>query len=145
MPAVLEITQATLADIPDMHRIRMAVRENVLADVSRVTFSDYEKMIATDGRGWVCRVDGIICGFSFADLAEKSIWALFVSPSHEGLGIGRLLHDRAVAWLFGQGLQTIWLTTAPGTRAEKFYLAKGWIFVGDEGNGDRRLQLNKAQ
>lgn len=143
MTLSLDIRQATFSDIPDMHRIRVAVRENALIDLSRVTFSDYEQMIASRGCGWVCEIDGVMRGFSFADLSEKSIWALFIMPEFEGLGIGKLLHDHAVQWLFSHQVEAIWLTTAPQTRAEKFYLFQGWYLIGDEPNGDRRLQLDR--
>jgi len=143
MALSLDIRQANFSDIPDMHRIRLAVRENILVDVSRVTFSDYEQMIASRGCGWVCETDGIIRGFSFADLSEKSIWALFITPEFEGLGIGKLLHHHAVQWLFNHEVETIWLTTAPQTRAERFYLCQGWSLAGDEPNGDRRLKLDR--
>jgi hypothetical protein len=32
-----------------------------------------------------------------------------------------------VAWLWEQGLDRLWLTTEPGTRAERFYQQAGWV------------------
>lgn len=137
------IAEATTTDIPEMHRVRMAVRENVLSDPTRVTPSDYRRMIEVDGKGWVCRIDGAVRGFSFSDLAAKNIWALFIEPGFEGRGVGRRLHDRAVGWLFDNGAQTLWLTTSPGTRAEKFYHAAGWRLAATEPNGEHRLELER--
>ena len=38
---------ARLDDIPQMHRVRLAVRKNVLSDSSRVTPDDYRSMLET--------------------------------------------------------------------------------------------------
>jgi GNAT superfamily N-acetyltransferase len=127
-PFLLRI--ATSADIEAMHRIRLAVRENRLADPSRVTANHYRAMLAERGRGWVCESSSApkaIAGFGIADNAARNIWALFVQPGHEGRGIGRALHDAMVDWLFAVGDTPLWLTTDPGTRAARFYIAAGWV------------------
>jgi GNAT superfamily N-acetyltransferase len=135
------ITEAVLGDIPDIHRVRMSVRENVLRDPSRVTDADIARVIERAGKGWVCRIGGSVCGFSFANGETRNIWALFVEPGFERRGIGRRLHDRAVHWLFERGCQTIWLATEPDTRAEGFYRAADWTAKELEPNGDRRFEL----
>jgi GNAT superfamily N-acetyltransferase len=139
----LDIRIATSADIPAMHRVRMSVMENVLFDPSKVQSSDYERMIRVDGRGWACHVDGAIRGFSFADQNSRNIWALFVEPGFECRGIGRRLLNCAVMWLFDQGAESIWLTTQPGTRAEKFYRAAGWEFLRIEPSGEFHFSLTR--
>jgi hypothetical protein len=58
--------------------------------------------------------------------------------------MGRELHDRAVGWLFAKNDEKIWLTTEPGTRAEKFYEIAGWRRTGTEANGDCRMELDRA-
>jgi GNAT superfamily N-acetyltransferase len=136
------ISVATLDDCTDMHRIRTSVSENKLSDPSRVTLADYRELIEARGRGWVCRVGAHLRGFCFADLSNGNIWAVFVEPGFERRGIGRMLHDRAVSWLFENGVATPWLTTAPGTRAERFYTAAGWRQSSTEPNGDCRLELD---
>lgn len=137
------ISVARLDDYAEMHRIRMAVHENKLSDPSRVTYNHYKEMIERRGRGSICRINGDIRGFCFADLSNGNIWALFVEPGFERRGIGRTLHDSAVAWLFENGVQRIWLTTAPNTRAGTFYDAAGWRQTGIERDGDCRLELDR--
>jgi len=44
------------------------------------------------GKGWVCKVDGEVVGFAIVDLKEHNIWALFLRPEFEGMGIGKELH-----------------------------------------------------
>ena len=138
---IMIIDEAVLADIADIHRVRLSVRENVLADPSRVTDADIARVIANTGKGWVCRIDGTIRGFSFADGQTRNIWALFIEPGFERRGVGRRLHDLAVGWLFERSAEPIWLTTEPGTRAEGFYRAAGWRAGEVEANGDRRFEL----
>jgi GNAT superfamily N-acetyltransferase len=66
---------------------------------------------------------------------------LFVHPDHERRGHGRRLHDAMVAWLWSRGLERLWLTTQPGTRAEKFYAAAGWVRTGVASRGEVRFEL----
>ena len=64
--------------------------------------------------------DGKIVGFSIADLIGNNIWALFVDPDYEGCGIGKKLHSLMMDWYFSQTDKTVWLSTAPASRAEGF-------------------------
>jgi len=135
---------ATRADVAAIQRIRAAVRENRL--VSRV-ISDDEVIehLETLGRGWVVEEGGEIVGFAIGRQRDGNIWALFVDPAHERRGHGRRLHDEMVAWMFGQGLNRLWLTTEPGTRAERFYRAAGWSDAGLVADGrERRFELSRT-
>jgi GNAT superfamily N-acetyltransferase len=134
------VRTATEADIPEMHRIRMSVRENRLADPARVRPSDYRAMLAEDGRGWVAEADSRIVGFAVADLARRNVWALFVHPEHEGRGAGRALHDAMLDWMFASGAPAVWLATDPGTRAERFYVRAGWRHAGMD-RGEARYEM----
>ena len=137
----MNIRLASASDIPAMHDIRLAVRENRLDDPDSLQPEDYGRRLEVGGRGWVAEVDGRIAGFAVGDSSNGSVWALFVDPACEGLGIGRALHDVMVAWLFATGHQTLRLSTTPGTRAERFYLACGWIPAGYEPNGEARFTM----
>jgi GNAT superfamily N-acetyltransferase len=127
------------ADIPVMHRIRLAVRENALRDPTRVTPADYVRHVEDPGSSWVAEVDGVVVGFGIADRASRSLWALFVDPTFEGRGIGRALLSRLTRFLFEVGGEPINLSTAPGTRAERLYHAAGWRKVGDLPTGEAWL------
>jgi len=120
------LRRATVADIPAMSRIRLAVRENALSDPARITEQMYRDYLDELGRGWVAEIDGQIVGFSYANRTDGSIWALFVDPAREGLGAGKRLLRLAVDWLFEIGLDEIRLGTAAHTRADRFYAAQGW-------------------
>src|SRR5687767_1985203 len=84
---------ATIADIEQMHRIRVSVHENKLSNPDRITQKDYETFLTLKGKGWVCEMDHQLVGFSVIDLEAKNIWALFVLPLYEGRGIGYSLHQ----------------------------------------------------
>lgn len=134
---------ATAQDIPAMQRIRLAVRENALRDPAQVTTADYERRIAAPGTSWVVERDGRVVGFGVADRPSRSLWALFVDPDCEGRGIGRALLECLTACLFESGPQPINLSTAPGTRAERLYLAAGWRRAGKLPNGEAWLARSR--
>jgi len=109
-----------------MSNIRLSVTENVLSDPGRVTNAMYEDYLDASGRGWVAEIEGVIVAFCYADRNNGSIWALFVSPSHEGKGLARTLLRLAVNWLFEMGHGSASLRTTANTRADRFYAAQGW-------------------
>lgn len=121
----MNIRQAKLSDIIDLHEIRLAVKENVLSNPTLISPADYEEFLFTRGKGWVAEIDNTIIGFAICDLREENIWALFVHPDFERRGAARELQKEMLDWYFTQS-ETVWLGTAPGTRAENFYRASGW-------------------
>jgi GNAT superfamily N-acetyltransferase len=123
-------------DVPAMHALRVSVRENRLRDPSRVTQGDYIRHITQPGTSWVAEVDGSLAGFAIADLGSRSVWALFVAPEREGRGIGRALLRQVTSSLAAAGPGTIHLSTEQGTRAERLYVAAGWIRAGNLPNGE---------
>ena len=133
------LRQAARADVPGIQRVRHAVKENRL--VSRV-ISDDEVIdaIERNGRGWVVEDEGEVVAFAIGNAVDGSIWALFVDPPHEGRGYGRRLHDVMVEWLHSRGLARLWLTTDPGTRAQRFYERAGWVSRGLQANGELRFE-----
>ena len=118
--------EAVEADIPAMSAIRLAVTENRLSDPSRVTIAMYQDYLEKLGKSWVCEVDGVVAGFAAADKLEASIWALFVDPRFEGLGIGKRLLALMVDYLFSLGHDRVVLATGADTRADTFYASQGW-------------------
>jgi GNAT superfamily N-acetyltransferase len=136
------IRQAVVDDIPGMHRVRLAVRENRLTS-NRIGEADYVPEITVTGRGWVAEQGGVIAGFAIGNLETGNIWALFVDPDAEGAGLGGKLHDVMVAAMLDSGLRRLHLGTAQGTRAERFYIARGWRSTGMHG-GDVLMELCKG-
>lgn len=124
-----------------MHRVRLAVRENTLTDPHRITDADYVAALDGLGRTWVIDDNGRVVAFTTGYKAG-SIWALFVHPDHESHGYGSALHATVVDWLWSLGHSRLWLTTSPGTRAERFYMARGWRPTGVDPGGDLRLELS---
>lgn len=139
----MRIRIAKRGDIAAMHVVRMAVRENRLVTIE-LTRADYLREIEEDGRAWLVEEQGHVLGFSVGNAGTGNVWALFVHPDHEGRGIGRLLHDAMVTWMFERGATRLWLTTAPGTRAEAFYLRAGWAKIGVPTNGEQRFELGRS-
>jgi GNAT superfamily N-acetyltransferase len=133
------LRQAVAADIPGMHRVRLAVKENRLVSTV-ITESDYLPAIEAPGRGWVIEVDGHVVAFAVGNRTTGHAWALFVDPAHERRGYGRQLHDEMIEWLRSQGVARLWLTTEPGTRAERFYEKAGWRRVGTTAEGEARFE-----
>jgi GNAT superfamily N-acetyltransferase len=137
--------EAGLSDIRQIQLVRNSVRENRLSDPSRIPDIDVAEYITNRGKGWVCEMDSRITGFAIADLLEHNVWALFVSPEYEGKGIGRKLHNMMMSWYFIQTSHTIWLSTDPGTRAERFYRINGWKENGTYGKGEIKFEMTQDQ
>ena len=75
------------------------------------------------------------------DLQDNNVWALFLRPEFEKQGVGRKLHDMMIDWYFQQTQITIWLGTAPKTRAETFYRRAGWTEIGTHGKGEIKFEM----
>lgn len=136
--------KATIADFEKIHNVRMTVRENQLSDPGKVTFDDYLLMLEKQGIGWICETQDQLVAFAIADLEGGSIWALFVLPAFEGMGIGRKLLNLMLNYCFDcTTLEKLWLSTDPATRAEAFYSKAGWKKSGIEENGEIRFELSK--
>ncbi len=132
-PHTMIFREAQIKDINQIQVVRNSVKENVLSSPGVATDDDCTEFLTARGKGWVCEVDEKIVGFAIADVRENNIWALFVLPEYEGKGIGNTLHGLMLDWYFKQGRETVWLSTSPNTRAEKFYRARGWKEAGLHG------------
>ena len=136
--------EAGITDIPQIQVVRNSVKENILSNPALVTDGDCENYLVNRGKGWVCEIDGRIVGFAIADLLDHNVWALFVQPGFDKKGIGKKLHDDMLNWYFSQTDSTIWLSTSPNTRAEKFYRKAGWKEVGIHGKGEIKFEMTAA-
>jgi len=134
--------EAAINDIAQIQVVRNAVKENRLSDPALVPDTDVEEYMMNRGKGWVCEIDGTVEGFAIADLVDKNIWALFINPDFEAKGIGKKLHRLMMDWCFTQTNETIWLGTAPNSRAEKFYRMQGWIEVGLHGKNEIKFEMD---
>lgn len=133
------LRQGLREDIPAMHIVRRAVRENPLtSDV--IHEEHYLPAITSTGRGWVIEEDGQIVAFAVGNAVTGNIWALFVHPDHERKGYGKQLKETMLDWLFAQGLQRLYLGTAPGPRAQTFYAATGWRCIGIDSHGEAAFE-----
>lgn len=137
--------EARLEDIPALSEVRLSVKENVLSNPQRITRGMYETYLSEVGKGWLCEADGEVVGFSVASLRDASIWALFVRPQHEGRGIGRRLLHLATRWLFENGVSSISLSTAVGTRADRWYERQGWTRGEIKPDGEVQYTLDKSR
>ena len=126
-----------------MQRVRASVKENRLVST---TISDEDVRVAIEetGRGWVVEEEGEVAAFAIGNATTGNVWALFVRPESERRGYGRRLHDAMVVWLFAAGPDRLWLTTEPGTRAQRFYEAAGWTLVGTTDNGELRYEMQRS-
>lgn len=131
----MKIRDARRADVPAMHALRLRVTENALSDPRRVTEGDYLAHLER-GRAWVAETESGLAGFAVIDLEGASVWALFVAPEAEGRGVGRSLHARLLEAAAEHGLTRLFLSTAPQTRAERFYSEAGWIRTGVTKDGE---------
>ena len=137
------IREATLADIPLMHHVRLAVKENTLTNPLAIQECDYVPFLTEKGKGWLCEMAGRTIGFAILDLQNTEVWALFVDPLFEGQGVGTSLHDTMVNWYFSQAKAELSLSTEPGTRAYAFYHLKGWVETGQKSSGEIIFKMQR--
>jgi GNAT superfamily N-acetyltransferase len=137
----ITIREAKIEDITEIQLVRNSVKENVLSNPNLVTDKDCEEFLTIRGKGWVCEVDGKIQGFAIADLKESNIWALFLHPDYEKMGIGTKLQNQMLEWYFQQGKEKVWLGTEPKSRAESFYRKSGWKEVGMHGKNEVKFEM----
>ncbi len=134
--------EAEIRDIRQIQFVRNAVKENMLSDPALVPDKDVEDYITNRGKGWVCEIDEKVVGFSIVDLIGNNVWALFVHPDFEAMGIGKQLHKVMMDWYFLQTNKKIWLGTEPKSRAETFYRMQGWKEVGVHGKGEIKFEMD---
>jgi GNAT superfamily N-acetyltransferase len=136
----LHLRLALFQDIPTMHAIRTSVTENILSEGSTFGPDNYLQFLGASGETWLGEIDGRMAGFGAIDRNNSSVWALFVSPEFESLGVGKALLHHLITRAQQLEMTAFHLTTTPGTRAEQFYLRQGWQFVGAAPNGEVSLQ-----
>lgn len=141
----MKIREAEIKDISQIQMVRNLVKENRLSNPGLVADSDVKDYMTSRGKGWVCEINDEVVGFAIADLVDNNIWALFIHPGFERIGIGKKLHDEMMNWYFSQTDKTVWLGTAPGTRAEMFYRKAGWTEVGLHGKGEIKFEMTKNE
>ena len=134
------VRSATDADVSAMHRVRMSVRENRLSDRQAIDEAAYSPYIEA-GSTWVAEMDGAVVGFAAADGQLETVWALFVDPRVEGLGVGRALHERLLEWARDQGIARLSLSTDKASRAAAFYKRAGWVEAGSAGGEEVRFEI----
>lgn len=129
------VRPASILDIGAMHQVRLSVQENKLSEGAGIKEESYLRFVQT-GSAWVAEIEKQVIGFAAIDAVAMSVWALFVSPHAEKLGVGRVLHDCMIDWARDRGFPQLSLSTAPGTRAQGFYTAAGWQAAGVSGTGE---------
>lgn len=137
----MKIRKAEIPDINQILIVRNSVTENTLSNPELISPKDCVDYLTQRGRGWVCEIENEVVGFSIVDLQENNVWALFLNPKFEKMGIGRMLHDVMLDWYFGQTQADLWLGTSPNTRAEGFYRRAGWIESGTHGNDEIKFEM----
>lgn len=130
------------ADIPAMHRIRLAVQENRLSPTSGIVEESYLPFLGSAGMGWVAESEIAPVGFAIVDISVGNVWALFVDLDSQGQGVGRALVDAIRTGAVEHGINRLWLATAVGTRAERFYEQLGWTRTASIDKGEVRFELD---
>lgn len=125
----IDIRDASEKDIPQIFEVRTSVRENHLSTEQMaeigVTPQTVLEAIHKEPCVWVAHEGDQIVGFSMGSSEDACLFAAFVRPEWEGQGIGRLLVERAEAFLFKKS-PSIWLHTDGSSRAAGFYEKLGW-------------------
>lgn len=143
------IRTATQDDVDTLFAIRTSVVQNHLSVEQMADLGITPQVLADSIRAapcvWIAEVDGQPAGFSMVDLAEGEVFAMFVLPTHENLGLGRQLLAEAEAALFEHHERLFLITDGrDGIRANGFYQRLGWAVVGQVEGGDVRYEKSRA-
>jgi N-acetylglutamate synthase-like GNAT family acetyltransferase len=131
---------ATRADLPRIHEIRHGTAENRLSNPALVT----EEEIAwyLDHAIFLVSEDAVaVQGFTCVNHQTGLVWALFVIDGAQDRGHGTGLLNAAMVRLKEGGHRQAFLTTGTGTKAEAFYLARGWQRLGLNLQGEAVFRL----
>ena len=143
------IRTATPDDVDTLCAIRTSVVQNHLSLEQMAGLGITPQVLSDTLRaapcGWIAEVDGQAAGFSMVDLDEGEVFAMFVLPSHEKLGLGRQLMAVAEAALF-EHHDTLYLVTdgRDEIRANGFYQRLGWSVVSSADGDDVRYEKSRA-
>ncbi len=145
----MNVRPAQSQDIETLFEIRTSVKENYQSreEIAQlgITPETVAEMLQTDCCAWVAEIEGRSIGFSIANATQRTILGMFVLPSFEGLGAGRLLMREAETWLWEKGSEEIWLITDndPKLRAYGFYLHLGWMPIETDSDGNMKFIKRK--
>lgn len=128
--------------LKEIYEIRFSVSENRL-HAHQIHYLQREQALEDicQGGGWICQVGDDYAGYGLGIYApEPLIGGLFVKPEYQKQGIGTHLLNAIVQWFSDRGAETIMLTTDPGSNAEGFYQANGWVAEGSDAFGQRVMR-----
>ncbi|WP_210525973.1 GNAT family N-acetyltransferase [Pantoea ananatis] len=128
--------------LKEIYEIRFSVTENRL-HAHQIHYLQREQALEDicQGGGWICQVGDDYAGYGLGIYApEPLIGGLFVKPEYQKQGIGTHLLNAIVQWFSDRGAETIMLTTDPGSNAEGFYQANGWVAESSDAFGQRVMR-----
>ncbi|OIN45320.1 GNAT family N-acetyltransferase [Pseudomonas azotoformans] len=144
------IRAATQDDVDTLFTLRTSVVQNHLSVEQMAELGITPEVLADSIREapcvWIAEVDGRPVAFSMVDLATGEVFAMFVLPSHENLGLGRRLMAVAEAALFEHHDRLFLITDGRDEiRANGFYQRLGWTLTAQVEDGDVRYEKSRAQ
>lgn len=148
MQYIITLRDAAPGDVETIFNIRTAVKENHLSREQMaemgITPQTVLEIINESRCIWIAEVNGQAAGFAMAITGEACLFAMFVTPEFEGLGVGKKLLQKAESFLFST-CQNIWLETASSSRAAAFYQRHGWMPVSKSGESDIRFEKSHPE
>jgi GNAT superfamily N-acetyltransferase len=125
------IREGTPADLPQITHVRTHVIENHMSVEEMAARGITNQSIALDMLSgvlgcWVAEAESRIVAFSMADKRDGNIFALFTLPQYECHGFGSQLLRNCEVWLKEQGCVEAKLDTDETSKANQFYLKRGW-------------------
>ena len=130
----VSIRDATLADIPEIHRVHKASIEKLCAAsysptiieawASNPNMDRYAKILGPGFKCLLATKQGVVCGYGSIDITKSLLASLFIHPDHAGGGVGALLLHALEAAAVEQGLTN--LSIESSLNAKKFYEKHGY-------------------
>jgi len=135
------VTIATVLDGPSLADVRQLFQEYAEWVAIDLSFQDFDRemsslpgdYVAPTGTLLLALVDGAPAGcvaIRAIDATRCEMKRLHVRRAFQGMGCGRQLAERAIAWARGAGYQSMLLDTLPSmARAQRLYEELGFVDV----------------
>jgi hypothetical protein len=138
------IRSAKESDLPAIIEICKSVEENHLTATTIADAEACRAYLTEDYKVWLCFQGEEIVGIGVVDMKEHHIPMLIFKPGQEDYKCDDKIQELLLAWFYASRNEDLTLETDGDSRAEEFFLSRGWIRAGITADGHTRFKMSQA-